>query len=187
MSMFWFQEKKQKEHLNTYTVQFNREKTTRTTSTSPPIITPPSSIHSANTTSLKSFQEASRSDIPSTRLSTHFSLGGTGDSKVGGTGRSSQGGGGGGGVRVAGGAQDSSGGGGNNKMGGKERIQKTSANNTFSNMSTVGGTLGSPTTLAPGRDGPLNSNSSGANNIRSTSSSSKPCCFCWCCCCSCSW
>ena len=148
----------------------------------PPIITPPSSIHSANTTSLKSFQEASRSDIPSTRLSTHFSLGGTGDSKVGGTGRSSQGGGGGGGVRVAGGAQDSSGGGGNNKMGGKERVQKTSTA-TFSNMSTVGGTMASPTV---GRDGPLNSSSNGANNIRSTSST-KPCCFCWCCCCSCSW
>ena len=179
MNIFSFQEKKQKEHLNTYTVQFNREKTTRTTSSSSPIITPPKSIHTGfgNPISLKS-----QADISSSRIATHFTLGGTGDSKVGGTGtgRSSQGGGGGGGT------QDS---GRNNKMGGKERIQKPSHTNTntFSNMSAVGGTLGSPTAIAPGRDGPLNSNSSGANNIRSTSSSSKPCCFCWCCCCSCSW
>jgi hypothetical protein len=74
-------------------------------------------------------------------------------------------------------------------MGGKERVPKPShtSSASFSNMSAVGATLGSPTTLAAGRDGPLNSNSTGANNIRSASSNNKPCCFCWCCCCSCSW
>ena len=156
-------------------MQFNREKTTRTTSSSPPITTPPQSIHSGfgNPFPLKS-----QNYIPSSRASTNFTLSGTGDPNVGGTGTraSSQGGGGGGGS--------------NNNMGGKDtRIQKTShtSTNNFSNMSAVGGTLGSPTAIAPGRDGQLNSNSSGANNIRSTSSSSKPCCFCWCCCCSCSW
>jgi hypothetical protein len=125
----------------------------------------------------------SPTNISSVRLSTHFSLGGNnGDSKIGGAGGSYQGGGGGARVR---GTEDS---GRSNTMGGKERVPNTSHTSaaTFSNMSTVGGTLGSPTTLAAGKEGPLNSNSSGANNIRSANST-KPCCFCWCCCCSCSW
>ena len=118
----------------------------------------------------------SRTNITSTIISTDYSKGGTGNSKIGGTGRFFQGGG--GGTRNGSNKENER----NNKMGGKERVQKTSTA-TFSNMSTVGGTMASPTV---GRDGPLNSSSNGANNIRSTSST-KPCCFCWCCCCSCSW
>lgn len=182
------QDKKQQEKLSTFTVKFNREKTTTSTTTpSQPVELhqPSKPGNSFRFQSPRKDTIFSKADIINKRISALFSKEHTAELSIGGAGRSF------GGVEGEG-AQErghENRGSSNTDMGGKERVPKPShtSSASFSNMSAVGATLGSPTTLAAGRDGPLNSNSTGVNNIRSASSNNKPCCFCWCCCCSCSW